>query len=345
MFDSEIQSKYNFDDLWEIICEKIIKRVYLILKNSAGQVTQANEGLRKHKIYIGGDLLQRGVTFPSLVTTYFSRWAKDSGNMDTNLQRARWFGYRGKWIDLCKIFTSETIAREFTNLSEIETDLWEQFYSIQSGEMQIDEILIRADNTKQKPTRKNVAAYNAVAFRNKWIKQRVGIFDKNQIAINNALVDDMLSACEFQNTSAGRADGETTAQYTIIERDKLSKLIDHMQAIFDLEPFERRPLIDLIESSGEIPVIMMNDVDGTGRKRSFIQTIRYMLFNKVLIIKIKTKRYFWVIVMLLLIKIRLTYRYIRLFPKRKIQRETLRFLLITLNICLRYMYRKRRNIM
>lgn len=269
LFDSEIQSKYNFDDLWEIICEKIIKRVYLILKNSAGQVTQANEGLRKHKIYIGGDLLQRGVTFPSLVTTYFSRWAKDSGNMDTNLQRARWFGYREKWIDLCKIFTSETIAREFTNLSEIETDLWEQFYSIQSGEMQIDEILIRADNTKQKPTRKNVAAYNAVAFRNKWIKQRVGIFDKNQIAINNALVDDMLSACEFQNTSAGRVDGGTTAQYTIIERDNLSKLIDHMQAIFDLEPFERRPLIDLIESSGEIPVIMMNDVDGTGRKRSF----------------------------------------------------------------------------
>ena len=268
-FDTAIQQFYDFDSLWDIICGKIIRRVYLILKNSAGQVTQANENLRKYKIYIGGDLLQRGVTFPGLVTTYFSRWAKDSGNMDTNLQRARWFGYREKWIDLCKIFTSETIAREFTNLSEIETDLWEQFYSIQSGEMQIDEILIRADNTKQKPTRKNVATYNAVAFRNKWIKQRVGIFDKNQIAANNALVDDLLSNVTLQNTSAGRVDGGTTAQYSIISRDALSALIDHMQAIFDLEPFERRPLIDLIESSGDIPVILMNDVDGSGRKRSF----------------------------------------------------------------------------
>lgn len=268
-FDTAIQQSYDFDSLWDIICGKIIRRVYLILKNSAGQVTQANENLRKYKIYIGGDLLQRGVTFPGLVTTYFSRWAKDSGNMDTNLQRARWFGYREKWIDLCKIFTSETIAREFTNLSEIETDLWEQFYSIQSGEMQIDEILIRADNTKQKPTRKNVATYNAVAFRNKWIKQRVGIFDKNQIAANNALVDDLLSNVTLQNTSAGRVDGGTTAQYSIISRDALSALIDHMQAIFDLEPFERRPLIDLIESSGDIPVILMNDVDGSGRKRSF----------------------------------------------------------------------------
>lgn len=269
LFSSEIWAKYSFEELWGIICKKIITRVYLILKNSAGQVTQANEGLRKHKIYIGGDLLQRGVTFPNLVTTYFSRWAKDSGNMDTNLQRARWFGYREKWIDICKIFTSETIAREFTNLSEIETDLWEQFYSIQSGEMQIDEILIRADNTKQKPTRKNVASYNAVAFRNKWIKQRVGIFDLNQIKTNNTLVDELFSSYVLQDTSVGRVDGGITARYAVIDRIALSTLIEHMQAIFDLEPFERRPLIDLIESSGDIPVIFMNDIDGSGRKRSF----------------------------------------------------------------------------
>lgn len=269
-FDKCVHENNNFDELWSIICTRIIKRVYLILKNSAGRVTQANESYRKYKIYIGGDLLQRGVTFPNLVTTYFSRWAKDSGNMDTNLQRARWFGYRAKWIDICKIFTSETIAREFTNLSEIETDLWEQFYSIQSGEMQIDEILIRADNTKQKPTRKNVASFNAVSFRNKWIKQRVGIFDKNQITSNNKLVDDLLCSYTLQPTTVGRrVDNKISAQYAILSRADLSGLIEQMQAIFDLEPFERRPLIDLIESSGDIPVILMNDLDGNGRKRSF----------------------------------------------------------------------------
>ena len=268
-FDNDIHDNYDFEKIWDIICTKIIKRVYLILKNSTGQVTQANEALRKYKIYIGGDLLQRGVTFPRLVTTYFSRWAKDSGNMDTNLQRARWFGYREKWIDICKIFTSENIAREFTNLSEIETDLWEQFYSIQSGEMQIDEILIRADNTKQKPTRRSVAAYNAVSFRNKWIKQRIGIFDINQIDINNKLVDNLLSKYELKDTEVGRLDGKPSAKYTVVDRESLSELIDHMQAVFDLEPFERRPLMDLIESSGNIPVILMRDVDGSGRKRSF----------------------------------------------------------------------------
>lgn len=269
LFDKKVRDEYDFDDLWILIQKKIISRIYLILKNSAGQVTQANEGLRKHRIYIGGDLLQRGVTFPSLVTTYFSRWAKDSGNMDTNLQRARWFGYREKYIDICKLFTSSTISREFTNLSEIETDLWEQFNAIQNGEMSIDDILIRADNTKQKPTRKNVATYSAVSFKNKWIKQRVGIFDKRQVQDNNLLVDTLISGFDLLPTSAGRKDGNQSARYTMIDRCDLTKLIDCMQAVFDLEPFERRPLIDLIESSGDIPVIMMNDNDGSGRKRSF----------------------------------------------------------------------------
>lgn len=268
-FDEKVRSTYDFDDLWVIIQKKIISRIYLILKNSAGQVTQANEGLRKHKIYIGGDLLQRGVTFSSLVTTYFSRWAKDSGNMDTNLQRARWFGYREKYIDICKLFTSSTISREFTNLSEIETDLWEQFNAIQAGEMSIDDILIRAENTKQKPTRKNVATYSTVSFKNKWIKQRVGIFDINQVHSNNLLVEALISSVDLIPTSVGRKDGNQSAQYAMVSRNDLSKLIDCMQAVFDLEPFERKPLIDLIESSGDIPVIIMNDNGGVGRKRSF----------------------------------------------------------------------------
>lgn len=271
-FGLEIQNAYDFDDLWNIICKQVLTRIYLILKNSAGGVTQANESLRKYKIYIGGDLLQRGVTFSNLVTTYFTRWAKkDGGNMDTNLQRARWFGYREKYIDLCKIFTSSTISREFTNLSEIETDLWEQFYSIQLGEMNIDDILIRADDTKQKPTRKNVAKYSTVSFKNKWIKQRMGLFDKKQIDINNGIIDNLLNSYKFQSTSEGRTDGNESATYAIINRADLSTLIEQMQTIFDLEPFEKRPLKDLIDSSDDIPVILMknNSKDGNGRTRSF----------------------------------------------------------------------------
>ncbi len=273
LFVGEIHKKFDFDDLWSIICNKITRRIYIILKNSAGQITQANETLRKHKIYIGGDLLQRGVTFSNLVTTYFSRWANDGGNMDTNLQRARWFGYRAKYIDISKIFTTDNIAREFTNLSEIESDLWEQFYAIQSGDMKIDDILIRSDNTKQKPTRRNVASYKNVTFKNKWIKQRVGLFDKLQIASNNHVVDELIKNIDWIDTTVGRVDGSKSAKYAVLDRKVLSDLIDQMQMVFELEPFEKKPLKDLIDSSGDIPVILMSNFT-KGRERSFYQDNR-----------------------------------------------------------------------
>lgn len=270
-FSTDVQAKYPFESLKSTICKDVVNRVYIILKNSAGQVTQATESLRKHKIYIGGDLLQRGVTFSSLVTTYFSRWANDGGNMDTNLQRARWFGYREKYIDLCKIFTTENIAREFTTLSEMEADLWEQFYSVQSGEMKIDDLLIRADNTKQRPTRKNVAAYKTVTFKNKWLTQRVGVFDRIQLKANNDTVENLVNSLHLIEMSAGRRDGEMSAEYAIVDTQIMQDLIEQIQTVFDLEPFEKQPLKELFDGAGQVPVIVMKGYHAAGRERSFYQ--------------------------------------------------------------------------
>ena len=133
LFDETIKSKYKFIELFDTI-KRVIKKTKLILKNSLGKETQANELLKFHKIYIGGDLLQRGLTFSNLITTYFTRWSKDGGNMDTNMQRARWFGYREKYIHICKLFTTSTIAQEFSALGEIESDLWDQFVEIENNQ-------------------------------------------------------------------------------------------------------------------------------------------------------------------------------------------------------------------
>lgn len=269
LFTDSVKDQFMFDSLINEF-PNIINRIYIILKNSGGHVTQSTESFRKHKIYIGGDLLQRGVTFAHLTTTYFTRWAMDGGNMDTNLQRARWFGYREKYIDVCKIFTTESISREFTTLSEMETDLWEQFYSIQNGEIGISDILIQAENTKQRPTRKNVADYNTISFKNRWVKQRVGVFDSSQINYNNKTVNDLIDSLEWNDTSVGRKDNKKTAEFAIVSKNNLKTLINQMQLIFDLEPFEKKPLEDLILSDDDIPVILMSGF-ADGRERSFYQ--------------------------------------------------------------------------
>ena len=269
MFKKEVISQYEFDDVWHIITDIIINRVHVILKNSSGKATQGSEKVARYKIYIGGDLLQRGLTFPNLVTTFFSRWAKLGGNMDTNLQRARWFGYRDKYIDICKIFTTSEISREFTYLSEMETDLWEQFRAIEEGEMEIKDILINGEDTNQNPTRKIVASYKKHALKG-WMRQRFGIFDINQVKKNNQLIEELLNNFSFNDISFGSKDGRKTAEYARIEKEKLVDLIENIQAIFDMKPFEKKSLKALIESEDDkIPVIVMKDDEKDVRKRSF----------------------------------------------------------------------------
>ena len=70
----EIQESLSFKDIKDEI-STVVKKTKVILKNGQGKLTQGNEKLKWHKIYVGGDLIQRGLTFSNLITTYFTRWA------------------------------------------------------------------------------------------------------------------------------------------------------------------------------------------------------------------------------------------------------------------------------
>ena len=266
-FDDCIKEELSFADLENEI-RIVIKKVKVILKNGIGKTTQGNENLKWHKIYIGGDLLQRGLTFKNLITTYFTRWASGGGNMDTNLQRARWFGYRKKYIHLCKIFTTPDIAQEFTALAEIEDDLWDQFAEIENGTLGIDDILIQSDKTKQNPTNKTRVSYKKVSFKNRWIKQRYLIEDQSLISTNNAIIDKMISECSWEETTAGSRIGQETSQFTTFTANQLKQLIELVQSVFDLEPFQKKALLDLL-GQDNLPVILMwkhNDNDASKRR-------------------------------------------------------------------------------
>lgn len=81
-----------------------------------------NEGARV--IAIGGMVLSRGLTLEGLMTSYYSR---NAATYDTLLQMCRWFGYRPKYEDLCRVYlTQENIDRFDAVLDAVE-DLKEQF--------------------------------------------------------------------------------------------------------------------------------------------------------------------------------------------------------------------------
>lgn len=81
-----------------------------------------DEGARV--IAIGGMVLSRGLTLEGLMTSYYSR---NAGAYDTLLQMCRWFGYRPKYADLCRIYLTQVSIDQFDAVLTATEDLKSQF--------------------------------------------------------------------------------------------------------------------------------------------------------------------------------------------------------------------------
>lgn len=81
-----------------------------------------DEGARV--IAIGGMVLSRGLTLEGLMTSYYSR---NAGAYDTLLQMCRWFGYRPKYMDLCRIYLTQVSIDQFDAVLSATEDLKAQF--------------------------------------------------------------------------------------------------------------------------------------------------------------------------------------------------------------------------
>ena len=73
-----------------------------------------DEGRQLNVIAIGGDKLSRGLTLEGLTVSFFMR---SSMMYDTLMQMGRWFGFRPKYTDLCRLFVSDELFRWFMVVS------------------------------------------------------------------------------------------------------------------------------------------------------------------------------------------------------------------------------------
>lgn len=82
-------------------------------------------------IVIGGNRLSRGLTLEGLLVSYYVRAA---GNYDTLMQMGRWFGYRNRYVDLTRIYTTERLEQWFRDLATVELEVREDIrrYELES---------------------------------------------------------------------------------------------------------------------------------------------------------------------------------------------------------------------
>ena len=84
----------------------------------------ATDGVGLKIVAIGGDKLARGLTLEGLCTSYFVRTTK---MYDTLMQMGRWFGYRPRYMDLCRLYTTKDLVDWFGHIADASEELREEF--------------------------------------------------------------------------------------------------------------------------------------------------------------------------------------------------------------------------
>ena len=110
-------------------------------------------------ILVGGQAMDRGFTVEGLTITYMPRGI-GVGNADTIQQRARFLGYKKKYLGFCRVYLQEATVQAFRNYVEHEEDIRGQLQGLEDDDRSLMEwkraFLLDAS---LKPCRRNVLEY------------------------------------------------------------------------------------------------------------------------------------------------------------------------------------------
>lgn len=223
----------------------------------------------ENNIVVGGNILGRGLTILELAVSYMARRAKTSTNADTVEQRARWFGYKRSYLDLCRIFIPTTVRNDYQGLLMHEDDFWEALRRNQAQGIALRKwprLMLLDFQMGMNPTRSSVARYER--FRpTKWRIQNKPVTNQEIVKENIEKVKVFLANHKFQKVKFGGTEHlfcrgcNTTDVIKLIREIKAPGT--NWDSAYVAEYLERLFIADVLQ---DLTVVQM--AEGNFRKRS-----------------------------------------------------------------------------
>lgn len=220
----------SFDDLENTILQRI-KACSPVLVCNSDENASENAKHYKTTIFVGGNLVERGITIKGLAVTYITRRAKGKSNVDNTEQRARWFGYKAHFLDVCRVFTTKDIKDDFSSILEHDEDMWASIERAQERGIPFKEmprIFKLARSAFLSLTRRNVARTENFAL-SEWKPQRYYMLDEQKASKNVSIVN-TYRICNEQGIVMERHNDVqvhavlSSQNYHVVFSDLLSKL-------------------------------------------------------------------------------------------------------------------------
>ena len=179
----------DYDELEVYILRCIVECSPVHLCNS-DEDASINSEYFKLNIYVGGNMVERGITIKGLAVTYIIRRAKVKSNVDNVEQRARWFGYKKSFLDVCRVYTTEQIKQDFSNILDSDEDLWAliERAHIKGTEFKKIPRIFMLKSQMLNLTRTNVARAERFKF-SQWTKQNILELDSEKAVENTKIIN------------------------------------------------------------------------------------------------------------------------------------------------------------
>lgn len=185
-----VSNKHSFENIIDLMPDTIRDtHIALVIQNS----NEINWSNATSHILIGAEMLNRGFTIENLSVTYMPRYSRGKSTADTIQQRCRFFGYKQKYLDICRVFLPYESAEEYKDYVEHEEIMRTWLLENKSLE-EVAQVLILDE--RMNATRKNILSVNVVQSKlNGW--RQVNAL--NNIEENKNIIDNFIKDRVFTN--------------------------------------------------------------------------------------------------------------------------------------------------
>lgn len=180
-------------------------------------------------ILVGGQAMDRGFTVEGLTVTYMPRNI-GVGNADTVQQRARFFGYKRRYLGFCRVYLEQRTHRAFQRYVEHEEDMRRQLEEIRdSGRSLNDWKRAFVLDGALRPCRHNVLEFDYMRgrFSNAWVAPRVILAADDVIHDNRQAVADFIAAVQFVDDD-GHQDRTDTQRHSVCAGLTLREVLERL---------------------------------------------------------------------------------------------------------------------
>jgi hypothetical protein len=221
LYDNEATKFYSTDanvpaysEIRNLISDAINDtQLYLIISESDATKEVDWESASSH-ILVGADMLNRGFTVENLAITYMPRFTKGKSNADTIQQRCRFFGYKQKYLESCRVYLPTDSISEYVEYVRHEEEMRNWLKKTDYLE-DVEKQLILTE--KLSPTRKNILPYSIVQSKMKgWHAMNA----LQSIKSNIIVVENFISDNEFKLWEPQYGTSDRNHKYSLVSIDK-----------------------------------------------------------------------------------------------------------------------------